>query len=417
MPLETLLLLCQDYPKADFSMIYQFAGNVLNIDRHVFSHGGNEVAVEPQVFDILSLLAENAGTLVTKDELIEAVWGGRIVSEATISARINAARVAVGDNGKDQKVIRTVPRRGFEMVADVVVSETQEPSPKTKPPARSIRQTIRYLTTEDGKSIAWSSAGEGPPLLFAWHQFSHLEMDWKNPFLEPSLQTLAQKFRVIRYDIRGSGLSDPISETDGVAEHAKDMLAVADAAGLISFPVIAVLQSTAFAICVAKLNPERISKLVLWSPYARGRAKREGAPPAVEHDPFFALLDSGGWGDPTNAFMRAWATMVLPGASYDETTEMILQIAHSGTTEAAIIQRRLIDNLDVTHDLSGVKCPVSILAPRLSAVHPVAEARRVAAGIPEAEFLELDSASTFLIPSDPEYGRMMETTLEFLSRV
>ena len=104
-------------------MRYVFADCVLDTESHGFARGGQSVALEPQVFDLLQVLAENAGKLVTKDALIAAVWGGRIVSEATISSRINMARSAVGDSGKAQAIIQTVPRRGFRLVAPVRVGK------------------------------------------------------------------------------------------------------------------------------------------------------------------------------------------------------------------------------------------------------------------------------------------------------
>ena len=392
-------------------MIYSFCGNELDLKRHVLTRGGENVPVEPQVFDILHLLAENAGSLVTKEQLIEAVWQGRIVSEQTISGRINAARTAVGDNGRDQRIIRTIPRRGFEMVAEVTTREVVVAS--TTP---ELRQTIRYTTSADGTSIAWSSAGEGSPILFAWHHLSHLEKDWGSGLLRRGLTTLAERHRLVRYDIRGAGLSDPIKLEDSLDEHVDDMIAVADAAGLERFPVVATLQAAAAAIRLAAKWPDRVSRLVLHNGYARGRATRENAPEDSENDPFISLLKSGGWGDPDNGFMRAWATMVLPMASFEETTELIQLIAHACTTEDALLQRNLIDKLNVMDDLSKVRAPTLVIHARMCAIHPAAEGRRVAAGIPGAEFMEVDSSNTFLIASDPAFDRAFGATLEFLGR-
>ena len=126
------------------------------------------------------------------------------------------------------------------------------------------------------------------------------------------------------------------------------------------------------------------------------------------------MLNSGGWGDPDNGFMRAWATMVLPMASYDETTEIILLIARSGTTADALRQRELIDKLDVSGDLPLVRAPTLVIHARMCAVHPVAEGRKVAAGIPNAEFLEVDSSNTFFIASEPAIDRVLGATLGFL---
>mgnify|MGYP001815105133 CR=1 FL=1 len=390
-------------------MIFSFAGHVLDTDRRVLTRGGQDVAIEPQVFDVLRVLVENTGAVVSKDELIDAVWSGRIVSEASISSRINAARTAVGDTGKDQRVIRTVQRRGFELVAPVEtgarpVRETTE-----------LRQKIRYASSSDGTNIAWSSAGQGEDLLFCWHHLSHLEKDWSSDILAPGLRDLASRFRLVRYDVRGSGLSDPIRDGTTMDGHVDDLLAVADAAGLERFPIVALLQNTAVAIRFAARYPDRVSRLVLHNAYVRGRAIRENATEKPRHDPFIALLDSGGWGDPENPFMRAWATMVVPGASPEDTTELIELIANAGSPQDALVQRDLIDRLDMTGDLANVQCPTLVIHARLCGIHPVSEGRRVAAGIPDAEFLELDSASTVFFAADPVFERLQEATLAFLA--
>jgi DNA-binding winged helix-turn-helix (wHTH) protein len=77
------------------------------------------VEVEPQVYDLIKFFAENTGRLVSRDDLVEAVWNGRIVSDAAISTRINAVRTALGDDGKAQRVLQTIPRRGFRFLPEI----------------------------------------------------------------------------------------------------------------------------------------------------------------------------------------------------------------------------------------------------------------------------------------------------------
>jgi TolB-like protein len=96
-----------------------FDDHALDTDRRELYRGPEAVAVEPQVFDLLVFLVQNRDHVVSKDDLIEAVWGGRIVSESTLTSRINAARRAVGDSGEDQKLIRTIPRKGLRFVGEV----------------------------------------------------------------------------------------------------------------------------------------------------------------------------------------------------------------------------------------------------------------------------------------------------------
>jgi DNA-binding winged helix-turn-helix (wHTH) protein len=392
-------------------MIYSFAGVTLDEAAHRVMRDGHSIPVEPQVFDILRLLAENGGSLVSKEDLIDAVWGGRIVSEATISARINAARKAVGDSGSEQRIIRTVQRRGFQMVAEVM--RIDAPSADA---SATIHQTIRYTSSADGASIAWSTAGDGPPLLYAWHHLSHLEQDWSSGLFHSHFLSFAERYRLLRYDMRGTGLSDPLKPEDRFEHHVEDLLAVANAAGLSRFPILATLQSAAFVIRLAATHPERVSCLVLHNGYARGRSLRENAPEAAENDPFISLLNSGGWGDPDNGFMRAWATMVLPMSNTEETTEIIRLIAHAGSTQDALLQRRILDTLDVRADLETVEAPTLVIHSRMGAVHPVAEGRRLAAGIPGAEFLEVDSSNTFFLPTEPAYDRVLSASTEFLDR-
>jgi TolB-like protein/Tfp pilus assembly protein PilF len=98
---------------------FQFSNHVLDAGLRELTRGGEAVAVEPQVFDLLVYLVENRDRVVSKDDLIETIWNGRIVSESTLTSRINAARTAVGDSGKDQAVIRTIARKGFRFVGEI----------------------------------------------------------------------------------------------------------------------------------------------------------------------------------------------------------------------------------------------------------------------------------------------------------
>jgi DNA-binding winged helix-turn-helix (wHTH) protein len=98
---------------------YVFEDYVFDADRRELWRGSTAVPVEPQVFDLLAYLIENRERVVTKEDMRTAVWGGRIVSESTLSSSINAARTAIGDSGEAQRLIRTLPRKGFRFVGPV----------------------------------------------------------------------------------------------------------------------------------------------------------------------------------------------------------------------------------------------------------------------------------------------------------
>src|SRR5262252_3215728 len=123
-------------------MQFSFNGYLLDTDRRELSRGSKPIAVEPQVFDLLAYLVQHRDRVVTKDDLLEAVWGGRIVSGSALNTRINAARRAVGDTGEAQRLIRTLRRKGLRFIAGVKEQVTsldfaalQASSPTTGKPA------------------------------------------------------------------------------------------------------------------------------------------------------------------------------------------------------------------------------------------------------------------------------------------
>ena len=111
-------------------MRYLSGDFVLNPDRRELYRAGDRIGLEPQVFDLLEFLIRTRDRVASRDDLLEAVWHGRIVSESTLSSRINAARAAIGDRGMSQRLIRTLPRKGLRLVG--AVQEEQEGKPKTE---------------------------------------------------------------------------------------------------------------------------------------------------------------------------------------------------------------------------------------------------------------------------------------------
>jgi DNA-binding winged helix-turn-helix (wHTH) protein len=101
-------------------LIYRFEDYSLDAERRELRCGHDLIAIEPQVFDLLQYLIANRGRVVSKDDLIAAVWNGRIVSDSTLTTRINAARCAVGDSGIRQRLIRTFSRKGIRFIGEVV---------------------------------------------------------------------------------------------------------------------------------------------------------------------------------------------------------------------------------------------------------------------------------------------------------
>src|SRR5262245_9391114 len=98
---------------------FRFAAFSIDVDRRELRRGSELIEIEPQVFDLLVYLIRNRQRVVSKDDLLEGVWGGRIVSESTLTSRINAVRRAVGDSGAEQSLIKTIARKGIRFIVEV----------------------------------------------------------------------------------------------------------------------------------------------------------------------------------------------------------------------------------------------------------------------------------------------------------
>src|SRR5262252_5328210 len=134
-------------------MRFVFEDHVLDPDRRELMRGSDAIAVGPQVFDLLTYLLRNRERVVTKDDLIESVWGGRIVSESTLTSHINAVRKAIGDSGEEQRLVRTVSRKGFRFVGKIKEASADRVTPRSEL-AKSEGSPAPALTLPDGPSIA-----------------------------------------------------------------------------------------------------------------------------------------------------------------------------------------------------------------------------------------------------------------------
>lgn len=393
-------------------MRYRFNGCELDTATHQFRTGGDAKRLEPQVFDLLLCLLENAGRLVSRDDLIERVWEGRIVSEATISTRINAARKAVGDDGTRQAVIQTVPRRGFRLIADVQTGEEPETPVARSDEIAATRQKVRFCFAPDGTRIAFAVSGEGPPLMRAGHWLTHLEHDWQSPIWRPLLDELGKTFTVVRYDQRGNGLSDREFEHDTLDAFADDLAAVADAAGLDRFPVYATSQGVPTAIEFAARHPGRVTRLVLHGGYHRGRLLRESAD-REQAEAYMSLMRHG-WGAEGSQFLQAFTSLYIPDGTPEQIASLVELQKITTTPETAVRLRRAFDSFEVTDRLSEINIPTLVIHGRNDAIHPLQQGIEMAALLPDAELKVFETRNHNILPQDPAWEPFHEALRRFL---
>lgn len=390
-------------------MKYRFADCELDTGRHEFLRGGVPVPLEPQVFDLLALFAGRAGELVTRDEIVAEIWGGRIVSEAAISSRINAVRRAVGDDGARQAILRTMPRRGFRLEAAVERAVAER-----VPVAAHPEQHVRFATSPDGTAIAWATTGSGPPLLRAGHFLTHLDFDRTSAIWGPLIDVLNANFALTRYDQRGTGLSEQEAEDFTLERLVGDLEAVADAAGLDRFPIFAASQGVPVSLAFAARNPHRVTRMVLYGGYAQGRSVRDNVEDQAQAEALLTFIRQG-WGRKGSPFLQAFETTYMPDATTEQLAQMAeLQLA-SATAQNAAALRQAIDRFDVRDILPEVRVPVLVLHAAEDAVHPVAQSRLIASKVPGAELRILPGRNHVPLPHDPAWEAIVAELAAFLS--
>ncbi len=378
-------------------MRYDFADCILDTDRQSLTRLGSDVHVKPQVFDLIRLLAENAGQLVTRDQIVDAVWNGRIISESAISARIAAARKAVGDDGRAQRVIQTVPRRGLKLLAATESTASFAPDPAVR---------VRYAEADDGTTLAYARSGDGPPILMIPYFPSHLQGAAAISTEAPLFETLGSVGTLIRYDQRGTGLSELKDSAETLEVTVEDLRAVADAAGLERFSIYAESGGCLTALLFAATYPERVDRLMLVGGYAVGRLRR-GEPRIEETDAIRTILGEGMEAD-NSALLTAFMTVYNPEGPVEAIRECAKFMQGNSPRRNVMRDRDLINNASVIDELHKITARTLLVHARHDAVHPLGEAQKLAAGIRDAELVIYETANHQPIPGHhlwPQFQR------------
>lgn len=277
-----------------------------------------------------------------------------------------------------------------------------------------MEQVIRFCTASDGVRIAYSQTGNGPPLVKAANYLTHLEHDWNSPVWRHWWRGLAAHHQLIRYDARGSGLSDWDVQTYSMEGWVRDLEAVVSALNLERFPLLGISQGAAVCIAYAVRHPERVSQLVLYGGYARGRFHRNlDEQGRLEAEALINAIRVG-WGKQNPAFRQLFSTMLMPEADPEQMVSLN-ELAHiSATPENASRMERAFYEIDVQHLAPQVRVPTLVLHPREDASIPMEESRLLAALIPDARFVPLASKNHILLEQEPAWARFLSELHAFL---
>jgi pimeloyl-ACP methyl ester carboxylesterase/DNA-binding CsgD family transcriptional regulator len=274
-------------------------------------------------------------------------------------------------------------------------------------------QSIRYLKTRDGVRLAWAALGQGPTLVKAANWLSHLTYDLESPVWRHWIEFLSQHFRLVRYDERGSGMSDWEVADLLPARWGEDLEAVIEASDPgEQFVVLGMSQGAAAAITYAVSHPERISHLILYGGYSKGWAHR---PESDGYRRYRAIVDLVhlGWGKDNPVFRQLFAAQFVPGATPDQFTWFNELCRRTTTPEIATRLLEARGNLNVRDLVPRVRVPTLVLHARHDEIVPFEAGKQLAAEIPNAEFVSLDSRNHILLADEPAWPHFKDAVLEF----
>ena len=345
--------------------------------------------------------------------------GGVCISRAANDQIRDKLSMAFADLGEQavKNISRAVGVFGLTANDIEAIPESDIPpsAEDTRPTAVQYEQEIHFCHTADGVQLAYARTGQGPPIVKTGHWMTHIEFDFESPIWRYLYRQLSRDYTFFRYDARGNGLSDREVPDVTFERFVDDLEAVVDAAGIDRFALLGISQGCAVSIAYAVRHPERVSHLVLLGGYVVGWKKRARTEAEKQAGDAMLTLMRLGWGQENPAFRQMFTSQFIPGANKEQADWFNeFQRLSSSPADAA---RNLLANgeADVSSLLSQVKVPTLVMHARDDARVPFESGRRMAAGIPGARFVPLESRNHVMLEGEPALGRFLEELRSFLA--
>jgi class 3 adenylate cyclase/pimeloyl-ACP methyl ester carboxylesterase len=274
-------------------------------------------------------------------------------------------------------------------------------------------QEIKFTTSADGVTIAYASVGSGPPLVKAPNWMNHLQYDWKSPVWRHLMQELSRSRTLVRFDQRGTGLSD--REVDEMSHDAfvHDLERVVDAVGLERFPLLGISQGCAISVSYAYQNPGRVSGLILYGGYAQGSMNRGTTESKDLAEAKLAIIRHG-WGRDDPSFRQFFTNGFMPEATPDQMKWFndLQRVSTEG--EMAMRIAKANNQVDVTDIVPSVDVPTLVLHVREDGEVPFEQGRLMASLLPNARFVPLEGRNHLMLEDEPAWTRFVEEVQGFL---
>jgi pimeloyl-ACP methyl ester carboxylesterase/DNA-binding winged helix-turn-helix (wHTH) protein len=393
-------------------LVYRFGPFHLDVRERRLSRAGAVIPLRMKVFDTLCLLVENAGRLVSKQELLDAVWRDTVVEENSLTHAVSVLRKALADDVTGEQYVQTVQRVGYRFVAPI--ERVEEPTTPRAVQLLRARQEIRYCTTSDGVRLAYASTGSGPPLVKASNWLTHLDLEWDSPVWRHWWAELSAHHRVIRYDERGNGMSQRDVSEVSFETWVRDLETIVDAAGLERFALLGISRGGAIAIAYAVKHPERVSHLVLYGAFAAGHQFID-PPEEIEARRALISLVRLGWGVNNPAFCKVFTCRFFPDATpaNEQWFDELQRVSTSAENAARLME--IDDEIDVRTLLPRVTVPTLVVHCDRDQAVRAERGRFLAAKIPGARYVSLPSANHLVLEEEPAWQTLLDELALFLN--
>ncbi|MEP4548297.1 MAG: alpha/beta fold hydrolase [Saccharospirillum sp.] len=277
------------------------------------------------------------------------------------------------------------------------------------------RQNVAFCQAVDGVRIAHASVGKGTPIIKAANWLSHLEYDWDAPIWSPLFRELAMHHQFIRYDERGNGLSD--WEVDNLSFEAfvTDLESVVEANNVDKFALLGISQGAAVSIDYAVKHPDRVTHLILFGGYPAGWRINATESEVQEREAVMTLTKTG-WGRDNPAYRQIFSSTFMPSASSKELTWFNEFQRLTTSPENAVRFLSVFGDIDVREQLARVTVPTLVIHSLGDRRIPVSVGRDIAAAIPNAEFVGLESDGHLLLGREAASKAFVDAVREFIQR-
>jgi len=276
-----------------------------------------------------------------------------------------------------------------------------------------LEQEVRYCTSFDGTRIAYATLGDRskPPLVRVATWLTHLEYDWESPIWRPWLTELGQDFFLVRYDPRGCGLSDWNTKEISFGAWVRDLEEVVSAVGLDKFALLGLSQGGPVGIEYSRIHSDKVRQLILWGAFAVGWIRR-GQVPEEERSALLALI-RGGWGRESPAYRAILTNLFFPDANEEQTRWFNELQRKSMSAESSVRYMTEVGDIDFTGSLAEISIPTLVMHSRGDSLVPYEEGRLIAASIPNARLVTLESRNHVILEREASWSKAFNEIRKF----